>query len=156
MGKIELAYKKKDLKDLTPEEVELLEKANAAIKFSHAPYSNFKVSCAVRLSDGKIVTGTNQENAAYPSTLCAERVALFSAKGTSDVEIREILVVAQNGDHKSADAFSCGNCRQVMLEYAGLQLSPIKILMGTKENLFIEIQDVRDLLPFHFNSDSLE
>ncbi len=155
MNEIKLSYVVRDKSQLEKQELELLDKAEAAIDFSHSPYSNFRVASVVRMQDGKLVSGTNQENAAYPSSLCAERVAIFSAKGNSNTEIDSILVIARNGDDRYADAFSCGNCRQVMIEYANLQKNPIKILMGTKEEKFIVINDVKDLLPFHFNSDSL-
>ena len=149
-------YTAKSIAELSSEEKELYKKAESALQFSHAPYSNFNVSCAVQMSNGDIVTGSNQENAAYPAGLCAERVALFAARGSSKLDIRQILVIAKKRDQVWSDAFACGNCRQVMLEYASLQKSPISILMGTQDQKFIEVKDVKDLLPFYFDSGSLE
>ncbi len=148
-------YHTKKVEELSAHEKELLEKAKEALQFAHAPYSNFKVACAVRLSNETIITGTNQENAAYPAGMCAERVALFAARGSANADITQILVIAKNGRDQWADAFSCGNCRQVMMEYANLQKESISILMGTKNEELIKVSDVRDLMPFHFNSDNL-
>lgn len=122
---------------------------------AHAPYSNFTVGSAVLMEDSSIVIGNNQENAAYPSGLCAERVALFSAKSLSKKPIRTIAIVARNQKKEPADAFSCGNCRQVMMEYANVQSTPIRILMGDHTGKFVVVDDVRKLLPFSFHSKSL-
>ena len=140
---------------LSDQDKHLYDAAVKAIELSHSPYSRFKVSSAVLMEDGEIVTGSNQENAAYPSGLCAERVALFAAKAKSHLPIKTILVMAQLESGDSADAFSCGSCRQVMLEYASLQSAPIKILMQTRDRDFIEVKDVKDLLPFNFTFTSL-
>lgn len=123
---------------------------------AHAPYSRFQVGSAVRLADLSVVTGNNQENAAYPSGLCAERVALFKAKSESVLDIEAIAVVARNANGEVADAFSCGGCRQVMMEYASLQQKPMRILMRDQDEQVIIVADVKALLPFHFNSSTLE
>ena len=149
-------YTEKSIEDLSPDGKELYEKAVSVLQFSHAPYSNFNVASVVRLSNGEIVSGTNQENAAYPAGLCAERVALFAARGSSKLDIIQILVIARNHAGQRSDAFPCGICRQVMLEYASLQKMPIGILMGRKNQSFIEIENVKDLLPFHFDSSTLK
>ncbi|MDH5608475.1 MAG: cytidine deaminase [Cyclobacteriaceae bacterium] len=134
----------------------LLQRAEAVLRFSHSPYSNFKVASAVLLEDGSISEGTNQENAAYPSGLCAERVALYAAKGRSHEKIKTLLVIARDALGQPADAFCCGGCRQVIMEYASLQDEPIRIVMGDHAHQFVVLANAKDLLPFHFNSSSLQ
>ncbi|MBV6644702.1 MAG: cytidine deaminase, partial [Cyclobacteriaceae bacterium] len=125
-----------------------------AAEMAYAPYSQFKVGAALYQGKG-LTTGSNQENAAYPSGLCAERVALFSAKSKSDQAIEAIAVVAVNDQEKVADALPCGSCRQVLLEYADQQESPIRVIMRTASGEFIIVPDARDLLPFNFSSSAL-
>ena len=153
---IQINYQELAFSELEKNDQELIEHALQSMKHAHSPYSHFKVGSAVRLHDGKVVTGSNQENAAYPSGLCAERVALFAAKSTSEESIDSIAVVAINREDEIADAFSCGSCRQVIMEYASLQQKPIKMLMRTAKGTVLVLEDSKELLPFHFNSDSLQ
>lgn len=153
---IEIIFTEIEGSDVTANDLKLINQAKQAAENAYAPYSNFRVGCAVLLVNEKVVVGNNQENAAYPSGLCAERVALFSAKSASKTEIDTIVVVAIGEDGLPADAFSCGNCRQVMLEYSSQQSNPVRILMQTRRETYIEVSDVKELLPFHFNSDSLQ
>lgn len=153
--KIEIHFKKASYNQLTEKDRQLVDRSVEAMGHAHAPYSKFKVGSAVRLSDDQVVTGNNQENAAYPSGLCAERVALFKAKADSDKAINSVAVVATNASGHPADAFCCGSCRQVMMEYAGLQSAPIRIIMRDQKGGFILLEDLRMLLPFQFNSDNL-
>lgn len=152
---IEINYVKCPFEALDAMDKALVEKAQGAMQMAHAPYSNFHVGSAVRLSDGHIVTGNNQENAAYPSGLCAERVALFAARSQSREAIETIAIVARNHKGQLADAFACGACRQVMMEYASLQDSPIRVIMGHRLGDFLVLADSRLLLPFHFEADTL-
>lgn len=152
----EIPYEVLSEHELRPDFVELVAAALKALQYVHAPYSQFHVGSAVRLADGTIQFGSNQENAAYPSGLCAERVALFKSKSESALPIKTILVLAQNAAGDLADSFSCGNCRQVMLEYASLQSSPIEILMRTATGSFIYLDDIRKLMPFSFESTTLK
>ncbi len=117
---------------------------------AYAPYSKFNVSSIVKFVDGEEVVGTNQENAAYPSGLCAERVALFSAKTQyPDRKIESIVITTLT---QSEYPFSpCGACRQVMMEYEQLQNQDIKIIMKSGEGKIWEFKSVKDLLPFMFN-----
>lgn len=147
----QIPFSRKTFFQLSEKEQRLVEEAEKAMENAHAPYSRFTVGSALILESGKIVTGNNQENAAYPSGLCAERVALFKAMSDSKEPIDTIVVLAKNGSGATADAFSCGNCRQVMMEYAGMQEKPIKILMRDREEQFIVVDDVRLLLPFNFD-----
>ena len=155
MSRKEITYQLLEYNQLSTQEKELVSQAEGALQFSYSPYSNFKVASAVLLVDNSIIAGSNQENAAYPSGLCAERVALFAAKGSRNTDIDTIVVIAQNSGNGMADAFSCGSCRQVMVEYASQQGLPIKILMRTSHGKFISVGDVRELLPFHFEAGNL-
>jgi cytidine deaminase len=153
---IQINYREKHFSEYSEDDHLLIEQARAAMTNAYAPYSKFKVGCSVRLADNSVITGNNQENAAYPSGLCAERVALFAAKSQNKTVVDTIVVVAQTEAQTPANSFSCGNCRQVMLEYANQQDTPIRILMQTNRSTFIEVSDVKELLPFYFNSDSLQ
>ena len=155
MGEIKITYKKEPLTGLKPEAQNLITKAKQALDFAHAPYSNFRVGCAVETTSGKIVSGNNQENAAYPSGLCAERVALFKLKSESREAIKSMAVVAFNSKGEPANAFCCGACRQVIMEYASLQEGIIELIMGTAEGDFITLPDARQLMPFSFDSANL-
>ena len=113
---------------LTDNVVELLDFADKNLKNAYAPYSNFKVSSALQLSNKQIVLGTNQENAAYPSGLCAERVAIFSAKSQYPNQKVEKLVITTEQSRETP--FSpCGACRQVIAEYEHQQKRPIEIIL---------------------------
>ena len=106
-----------------------------ALEGSYAPYSHFHVGAAVRLSDGTVVKGANQENAAYPSGLCAERTAMFAAGASHpDLDMESIAIVArQDGRICSEPAAPCGACRQVMTEFGD---SEVPVIFGcSKENL---------------------
>ncbi|MEQ8469941.1 MAG: cytidine deaminase [Marinoscillum sp.] len=152
---INISYHTLKKDELNSDDLHLIDHAIQAMAGAHAPYSNFTVGSAVKMADQSVVTGNNQENAAYPSGLCAERVALFAAKSQSKQAVETIAIVAQNQKKQWADAFSCGNCRQVMLEYASQQETPIRILMGDKNGCFVVLEDVTFLLPFSFDANTL-
>lgn len=147
---LELIFQRLKTEDLSLEDRSLRKVAIQAALRAYAPYSHFKVGAAVLLSDGTVVEGNNQENAAYPSGLCAERVALFAA-GASFPErpVQAIALIAvRNGTVQSALA-PCGACRQVMLETEQRYGQPIRILMCGDETTIIA-QSVKDLLPLSF------
>lgn len=146
------------LDDLDLESKYLIHKAKDATGHAYAPYSKFFVGAAVLLSDGTIVTGTNQENAAFPSGMCAERVALFSAISQHpQAVITKIAVVARRKTAKELlPATSCGTCRQVMLEFESRQRKDIEVLMLNQDHKWVKAASVRSLLPFSFTSASLE
>ncbi len=141
------------LEELCEEDRALCEAAIEAQKGSYAPYSHFNVGAAVRLEGGKIVKGSNQENIAYPSGLCAERTTLFAASANyPGVPIRS-LAVTGGPDGKICDepATPCGACRQVMAEYQTLAKAPMSVLLvGGKE--IWKFACVDDILPFIFDS----
>ena len=119
---INIKYEVFNYEELCNEDRELADKARQAEKESYSPYSHFKVGCAVRLSNKEIVTGANQENAAYPSGLCAERTALFKAgmkqaqQDGKALYVTAMAVSASDEKNNPATAYPCGACRQVMYE----------------------------------------
>ena len=117
--------------ECTEVEKNLIDAAKEATSNAYAPYSNFHVGAALLLENGKIVTGNNQENAAYPSGLCAERTAVFYANAQyPDQKIEAIAVAAYYNGQFTDDLISpCGSCRQVLLEVESRYNSPVKILL---------------------------
>jgi len=145
-----------ELTDLSAEDQKLIKNAIEAAKKAYAPYSLFSVGAAVLLENNEIVTGNNQENAAYPSGLCAERVALFYANANyPEQSVKSIAVVAmKNGELVKTMASPCGSCRQVILETETRFKQPIKIIMGSQSGYWI-VKNAKELLPLSFTSDSL-
>lgn len=140
--------------ELPPADKELMLEAIAARKNAYAPYSRFRVGAAVKLANDETVIGSNQENASYPSGLCAERVAVFHAGAKfPDVVVKTIAISATSDDYQvSVPAAPCGNCRQAIFEYEFKQKQPIRILlMGEKGNIVV-CNAIKDLLPLGFNS----
>ena len=144
--------------ELSSKEREVVDAARKATANSYAVYSGFKVGAAVRLSDGTIVSGTNQENAAYPSGLCAERTTLFWANSQypdKAVEIMAIAACTEQGELERPIT-PCGACRQVILETEKRFKAPISIILyGSKECYIIE-DGIKALMPLSFDSDFLE
>ena len=134
---------------LNPLDQELLVKAREARSNAYAPYSHFFVGASVRLEDGSIFTGNNQENAAYPSGICAERAALFYA--ASQFPEKKILALAISCNSTSAEVNKplspCGGCRQVISEYETKQGSPIRILMAGESGSILACSGIDHLLP---------
>ena len=123
---------------------------------SYAPYSHFSVGAAARLTNGITVTGTNQENAAYPSGLCAERTTLFYANSQyPDQAVKVLAIAARNEkDFINQPIPPCGACRQVILETENRYRQPIRILLYGKECIY-EICSICDLLPLSFDASSM-
>jgi cytidine deaminase len=135
----------------------LLVAAREATDLAYAPYSHFHVGAAFLLHEAGIIKGSNQENAAYPSGLCAERTAAFhiGVHHASDL-IEVIAVIARRQDSTSFLPVSpCGACRQVLLEYESRQQRPIQMLLQLIEGSFALIPSINSLLPFAFTEDSL-
>lgn len=141
------------LDELSAEDRELADAAISALAGSYAPYSGFNVGAALRLEDGTVVKGANQENAAYPSGLCAERTAMFSAGAAyPDLAQRSIAVVAsQNGVLCASPASPCGACRQVMAQYQTKAGKPMSVILLGGEMIY-KFARVDDLLPFIFDN----
>ena len=138
--------------ELPAAEAELVEAAIRATDGSYSPYSRFRVGAALRLADGTIVCGSNQENAAYPSGLCAERTAIFaaSAQHPQQRDYEALAIVGRNAEGTLCEASPCGACRQVLLEYEQRQHHPLRVLCYTSGGGIREVDSVRDLLPFAF------
>ena len=140
---IQIAIKIYDYEELSAADRELMDAARQATFRSYAPYSHFSVGAAARLANGIVVTGTNQENAAYPSGLCAERTTLFYANSQHPDQAVTTLAIAARNEH---DEFlespipPCGACRQVILETEKRYGQPIRILLYGKECIY-EIKD---------------
>lgn len=135
----------------------LCKKAEEALATSYSPYSQFKVGTAILLADGQIALGSNQENVAYPSGLCAERVALF-AIGASNPKavIKTMAITAFTNNFKIENPVtSCGACLQVMAECEKRQNSPIEVIFYCIGGKIIKVKSVKSLLPFGFVEDRL-
>jgi cytidine deaminase len=140
-----------NLNELDFSDRDLLSSALQAASGAYAPYSHFQVGAAVRLSNGTVVTGNNQENAAYPSGLCAERTALFFAQSQyPNLAVVAIAITAiSNGAQTSDPVYPCGACRQVMLEAQKRGGEPLRIVMGGSQKIYI-VKRIEDLLPLAF------
>lgn len=139
--------------ELSSSEVELVRRAKQVLTTSYSPYSHFRVGAAVLLENGEIISGSNQENGAYPSGLCAERVALFYAGAKfPKVPVVSIAIVASYMDEIVQTPISpCGACRQVMIEYRNIGAKPYSVIMVGNEKI-VKVEDVRFLLPFSFSN----
>ena len=131
---------------------ELVQMAVGAADGAYAPYSHFHVGAALRLADGTVVCGNNQENGAYPSGLCAERTAVFAASAQRrDVQSYEALaIVGKNQDGRLCEASPCGACRQVLMEYEQRQGHPMRVLCYLSGDRVRVFPSVASLLPFSF------
>ena len=138
--------------ELSASDEQLLSQALKAAERAYTPYSNFKVGAAVRLGDGTVVTGNNQENAAYPSGLCAERTALFYALALHPHHIVEAIAITAmtNGAQTEEPIYPCGACRQVMLEAQKRSQQPVRVIMGGARKIQM-VKDVTELLPLAFD-----
>ncbi|HBR10695.1 MAG TPA: cytidine deaminase [Chryseobacterium sp.] len=143
--------------ELSDIEKTLFDKAKSVRDKAYAPYSNFWVGCAVLLENGEIVTGSNQENAAYPSGLCAERTTIFWASANyPDIKIKKLFVIGAPKDAITSVAIPpCGGCRQAILEYEAKQKDAIEIYFASLDGEIMKSKSIRDLLPFSFDASFL-
>ena len=141
------------IEQLPPQYRHLLEKAILATANSYAPYSKFNVGAAVLMGNGAVVTGSNQENAASPSGLCAERVALFSAHHQYPSEPVEAIAIAakQNGNITEELTYPCAACLQVMVESRKRAGKPIKAIIGSAGKIQV-MDDINSLVSFPFSN----
>lgn len=153
MKDIELNFRMQfcQLEELADDDRQLVEKAIGATQNSYAPYSHFHVGACLRLADGREVIGANQENAAFPSGLCAERSAVFAAQSMFPEEaITALAIAARNENGLTAQPVSpCGACRQVILEMEDRYKQDVRILLYGTEGVYV-IPSVKSLLPLHF------
>lgn len=142
--------------ELTTAETATWQAARAATDNAYAPYSHFHVGAALLLDDGTIFRGTNQENAAFPSGLCAERTALFGLAATQpERRILGMAVAARPANGDFVAVTSCGACRQVMAEYEHRQKQAIPLLLPGPNGTIYRFHSLSDLLPFGFSADDL-
>ncbi len=143
--------------ELPGREGELMREAHAALAKSYAPYSKFNVGSAVLLAGGQIISGANQENAAYPMCLCAERVALGAATAVHPGEPVTAIAITIKSSRQVVDhpAAPCGACRQVICETANRQGQPIVVLIKGEIGPIYRFNDAVDLLPLSFDSSYL-
>lgn len=144
--------------ELSAEEQQLVEVAKEATTRSYAPYSHFHVGAAALLANGEIISGTNQENAAYPSGICAERTTLFYANSQHPQEAVKALAIAartSEGHWTETPISPCGACRQVMTETENRFGKPMKVLLCSTREVFV-IESAKDLLPVSFGSEDLK
>lgn len=152
---IEIRLQRGRIKELTADERRGMDVALAAAERAYAPYSGFHVGAAVELADGRLVPGSNQENAAYPSGLCAERTALFTAGAQyPDVAVRALYVVAMKDGVVQDKISPCGGCRQVISEVEHRYGQSVRIyLCGRTE--YCRVESAEALLPLSFGSKDL-
>jgi cytidine deaminase len=155
---LQIKYTEHDTTVNLPEgDIQLIIRARKVAQHAYAPYSGYRVGAAVLLGNGIIITGNNQENAAYPSGLCAERTALFyAASQYPDIPIVAIAVSTLNhSTTRSGSAKPCGACRQVMAEYEDLAGKPLHILLDSSEKVLV-LDGIDNLLPLRFRKEDLK
>jgi cytidine deaminase len=146
-----------DPAELNEQERQAMQLAQEASNDAYAPYSNFLVGATLVLEDGTMFKGNNQENAAYPSGLCAERTALFALSAQyPNKKIKLLAVTARRrSEAEFLPAMPCGACRQVMAEYEYKQQEDIPVLLQAPNGQFYRFHKVADLLPFQFTKNHL-
>lgn len=149
--KIESVIEELTLSELPADQQELVKRACEATYNSNAPYSNFNVGAAIRLGDGSIVIGANQENAAFSLCVCAERTAIFAAQAQfPELPITQIAITAKNTDGFLLSPVSpCGSCRQVMTEMEDRYKNNMLVLLVGAEKIY-RLKSAKDLLPLCF------
>lgn len=143
--------------ELNADDASLLAAAREAAKFAYAPYSNFFVGAAAMLANGKIITGTNQENASYPVGICAERVLLSAVASQYPGEAVHTMAISyRNSSGESNKPLSpCGMCRQALVEYEHRTKTPIRIILSAMGGEVFVIEKASQLLPLSFTPDDL-
>ncbi len=146
------------LESLPESDRKLLREAREALKGAYAPYSRFRVGAAVLLENDKIVTGNNQENAAYPNGLCGERVALFSASAQYPGIAARAIAIASSHQRGMTNrpASPCGGCRQALLEFENRYKKPVRIILAGDTGPIHVFQAASHLLPLAFTAEYLD
>lgn len=156
---ITVSYQEYDsIEELNEDDRSLLEHARNAIKSAYAPYSAYHVGAAVLLENGKIFTGNNQENVAYPSGICAERVALFYASSQfSNEPVKAIAISAKaKGFKVNSPVTPCGSCRQVMAETENRFQNKLRLIMRGENGKINIVSGVNNILPLMFRAEELK
>ena len=155
--RLEIEYQEFAFDELPAQEQQLVESAIPATDNSYSPYSHFRVGAALRLEDGSVQMGANQENAAFPSGLCAERTAIFAAQAQHP-ELRPVLlaIAARNANGLLPEPVSpCGACRQVMLQMEQRYGQPMGVILYGTKHIF-KFRSASQLIPFSFGDDNMK
>ncbi|MDE7407804.1 MAG: cytidine deaminase [Muribaculaceae bacterium] len=138
--------------ELSATDRQLVDAARGMTAKSYAPYSHFHVGAAILLSNGEIITGANQENAAFPSGTCAERSAAFYAHSQyPDAQFEAIAIAASDANGELHNPISpCGACRQSLLEFETLAKTDVRVLLASRDRIFI-LKSIKSLLPLAFS-----
>ena len=158
MGNIVIKYQEiNDWKLLSKDEIKIIDAAKDIAQSAYAAYSNFYVGAALYLENKQIIVGNNQENSSFPCGICAERVALFTAKANyKDINIKKVAITAFSKNFTLEEPVGpCGLCRQVLLEYELKQDTDIEILLFDSEKI-IKISTAKYLLPLYFKENKLK
>ncbi|MGI6223343.1 MAG: cytidine deaminase [Prevotella sp.] len=155
--KLEIEYQELSFDELSPKEQQLVNQAIKATDNSYSPYSHFHVGAALRLADDSIQTGANQENAAFPSGLCAERTAIFAAQAQHpDQRPVQLAIAARNDNGMLPQPVTpCGACRQVMLQMEQRYGQPLSVLLYGKERI-LRFKTASNLIPFSFGDEDMK
>jgi cytidine deaminase len=152
-----IKYSELSIDELAASDKKLIDIAVESAKNAYAPYSKFRVGASVLLNDGTVIRGNNQENAAYPSGLCAERVAMFYANANyPNTSVNALAIVVINPEDEIIDEniAPCGSCRQVISETEMRFKKPVRILLVSKNSVLV-FNSIEDLLPLSFNQGDL-
>ena len=133
--------------DLEQSQKDLLDSAEAVMRYSYSPYSKFSVGAAVLSEDGEVISGTNFENASYGITTCAERAAIVSANSKGKSKLKAIAIIAKNS---KGILSPCGQCRQIIQESALISKTDIEVIMSNNDKSEIMITKISELLPLSF------
>jgi cytidine deaminase len=146
-----------NFEELESDDARLFESARKATNDAYAPYSKFRVGAAVRLENGKIITGSNQENASFPAGICAERVTLSAASAVyPGIAVKELALTYVNVSGESSHPISpCGICRQTLAEYEQRFGRSIRLILGGFSGEIYVLNRATDLLPLAFSSQEL-
>ncbi len=153
---IEIEYDVLTFDELPADQRELVDSAMKATDNSNAKYSDFHVGAAIRLADGRLMIGANQENAAFSLCICAERSAIFAAQANCpEQSINAIAIAARNADgFISSPVSPCGSCRQVMVEMEDRYKNNMMVLLCGKDEVY-RLKSAKDLLPLGFVDDNM-
>lgn len=157
--KIEISYQElESRKELDLQDQKLLTQAEDAREKAYSPYSGFRVGAAVKLSNGEVFTGNNQENSSFPAGICAERTALFAAKAIHpDADIECLVVTASGSDYVQENPVTpCGICRQVFSEYEHKQEKAFRVILASVKGKIFTYDSASYLLPFSFYATHLK
>jgi len=146
-----------DLSELSGDDAALLNAAREATVHAYAPYSHFNVAAVARMATGKILSGTNQENASFPAGICAERVLLSAASSLYPGEAINAVAISYNGElnNSKRPLAPCGICRQSLAEFESRYKQPVRLILGGMTGEIFIFSSVSDLLPLQFSRDDL-